>query len=94
MATEVDEKANLVKKVMDSKDFDSEEKLQILKALMKEENASLPPYEKITYIPYQMPYEPMKVWYETDPYYITCNTPKATTSCEYSQFSNKRGHRR
>ena len=41
MATKVEEKEALVKKVMNSTEFNSEEKLLIIKALMKEDTPYL-----------------------------------------------------
>ena len=94
MAKEVEEKEALIKKVMNSTEFNSEEKLLIIKALMKEDTPVYP--NGITYTPYyNQPYEPMKVWYGdgnySDPYKITCKT--TTTSNDCSHHCHKGGHK-
>ena len=88
MATEVEEKEALIKKVMNSTEFNSEEKLLIIKALMKEDTPVYP-YGGVIYNPtYVPPYEPQKVWYGdgdyTDPYKITCyKTTTASSDCSH-----------
>lgn len=83
MATEVEEKEALIKKVMNSTEFNSEEKLLIVKALMKEDTPVYP-YGGLIYNP---PYEPQKVWYgddfHHDPYKITCKTTALSNDCSH-----------
>ena len=71
---ETEKKNKLISKIMKSDEFNDEEKLELVKMLASEPQIQYVP----TYVPVNTPYEPMKVWYGTnpnwDPYKVTCTS--------------------
>jgi len=90
MSDTTEKKNDLIKKVMNSTEFESDEKLEIIKALMAEPQVQFVPYERTIY-----PYEPQKVWYGgpvIDPYKITCSN--RTCVNEMTVSDNSHCHRK